>query len=212
MEKILILGNGGHARSLIDVIERQKKYRIAGLVVNEKNADCDEYPILGNDDDLKRLFDRGIGNAAVGVGYLGKSDIRQRLYEKLMDIGFNLPVICDPSAIMSSRVRIGEGSFIGKGAILNTCTSVGKMCIINTGSIIEHDCMIDDFSHIAVASVLCGGVSVGKASFIGANATIIQGRRVGSNCIIGAGTVIRNSVEDYGMRSNKVKWGGVERI
>lgn len=197
MEQVLVLGHGGHAASLVDILEREKKYKIAGYVVNERTASCSiEYPIIGTDDDLMNLFQRGIKNAVVGVGYLGKSDLREKLYEHLKKIGFCLPIIRDPSAIVSEHVEIGEGTAIGKGAIINTGAEIGKMCIINTGAIIEHDCIVKDFSHISVGTVLCGNVQVGKASFIGANATVIQGKVIDSKCIVGAGTVIRKDVKN----------------
>ena len=196
MEKILILGMGGHAKSLVDAIEREQKYEIAGYIVNDCNdTEADIlYPILGNDDDLPELFLQGIHNAAIGIGFLGRSNLRSVLYSRLKEIGYNLPVVCDPSAIIASDVPIGEGTFIGKGAILNTASRVGKMCIVNTGAIIEHDCQIDDFSHISVGTVLCGGVSIGTEVFVGANATVIQGRKVANGCIVGAGEVIKKNV------------------
>lgn len=195
MEKILILGNGGHAKSLIDTIERENKYEISGLIINENDVNVGEYKIIGNDDDLNNLFQSGIRNAAVGIGYMGKSDLREKIYARLKEIGYNLPAICDPSAMIANHVEIGEGSFIGKGAIINSYAAVGKMCIINSASVIEHDCRVDDFSHVSVAAVLCGGVHVGRASFIGANATVIQMKEIGKRCIIGAGAVIRNDVK-----------------
>ena len=192
MEQILILGSGGHTASLVDILERGDTYKIAGYVVNEQTASCSiEYPVIGTDDDLVDLYRSGIRNAAIGVGYLGKSDLREKLYERLKKIGFELPVICDPSAIVSDHVKIGEGTAIGKGAIINAGVEIGKMCIINTGAIIEHDCIVEDFSHISVGSVLCGNVQIGEAAFVGANATVIQGRRIGHHCIIGAGTTVR---------------------
>lgn len=196
MEKILILGMGGHAKSIVDAIEREQKYEIAGYVVNEYNGVVSDkkYPVLGNDNDLQNLYLQGIHSVAVGIGYLGKSDLRKNIYNKLKEIGYNLPVVCDPSAILASGVSVGEGTFIGKGAILNTDSQVGKMCIINTGTIVEHDCKVGDFSHVAVGTVLCGEVSVGKQAFIGANATVIQGRKVADGCIVGAGEVIRKNV------------------
>lgn len=196
MEKILILGTGGHAKSLVDAIEREQKYEIAGYVVNERSdIEADMlYPILGNDGDLPELFLQGIYNAAIGIGFLGRSNLRSVLYSRLKEIGYNLPVVCDPSAIIASDVLVGEGTFIGKGSILNTASRVGKMCIINTGAIVEHDCQIDDFSHISVGTVLCGGVSIGTEVFVGANATVIQGRKVANGCIVGAGEVIKKNV------------------
>ena len=114
--------------------------------------------------------------------------------KRLKEIGFNLPVICDPTAIVASDVTIGEGTFIGKGVILNSESKIGKTCIINTGAIVEHNCQVGDFAHVSVGTVLCGEVSVGRAAFIGANATVIQGRKVGDGCIVAAGEVIRKNV------------------
>lgn len=196
MEKILILGMGGHAKSIVDAIEREQKYEIAGYVVNEYSggASDNKYPVLGNDSDLQNLYLQGIHNVVVGIGYLGKSNLRKSIYNKLKEIGYNLPVVCDPSAILASSVSVGEGTFIGKGAILNTDSQVGKMCIINTGAIVEHDCKVGDFSHVSVGTVLCGEVTVGTQAFIGANATVIQGQKVADSCIVGAGEVIRKNV------------------
>lgn len=196
MEKILVLGMGGHAKSIVDAIERENKYEIAGYVVNECGniVEDEKYPILGNDNDLSELFLRGIHNAAIGIGFMGKSKLRNHLYKKLKDIGYSLPIVCDPTAIIASGISVGEGTFIGKRVVLNTDAQIGKMCIINTGAIVEHDCKVDDFSHVSVGTVLCGEVSIGAETFIGANATVIQGRKVADGCIVGAGEVIRKNV------------------
>ena len=76
------------------------------------------------------------------------------------------------------------------------------MCIVNTGAIVEHDSTIGEFSHVAVGSVVCGGVSVGERTLIGANATVIQEKKIGRCCIIGAGSIIRKSVEENNMVIN----------
>lgn len=205
MEKIIILGKGGHAESLVDIVERENKYEIAGYVLNDsrQQAEKEKYPVIGSDMDLEQIFKSGIRNAALGIGYLGKSDLREKLWSKLKKIGYSLPIICDPSVILAGNVQLGEGTMVGKGAIINANVSVGKACIINTGAIVEHDCIVADFSHISVGSVLCGGVQVGKASFVGANATVIQGKKIGSRCIIGAGTTVRKNIED-----NHIVWSG----
>lgn len=196
MEKIIILGKGGHAKSLADVIEKQGIYSIAGYVINEEGDHQleDEYPIIGKDNDLEMIYQSGIQYAAVGIGYLGKGNIRNILYKRLKEIGFFLPVICDPTAIIARNSIIGEGTFIGKGAIINSAAQIGKMCIINTGAIIEHDCEVKQYAHIAVGSILCGGVHVGSGTLIGANATVIQNRIIGDGCIVGAGEVIRKNI------------------
>lgn len=195
MKKIIIIGRGGHTKSLVDVIERQKVYEIAGYVVNDESESSEgDYPVLGSDDDLKKIFESGIHNAAIGIGFLGKSTVREKIYRVLKEIGYILPVISDPSAVISEKHMIGEGSFIGKGAIINADVKIGIGCIINTGAIVEHDSCVGDFSHIAVGSVLCGEVSVGCRTLIGANSTVIQGRCIGDACIVGAGETVRKNI------------------
>lgn len=195
MEDILLVGYGGHAKSVADCIERQHKYRVIGYTDVEQRSSVYQY--LGTDVVLKSCFEQGIKNAAVGVGYIGKSVSRTRLYEQLKDIGYKLPVIADPSAVISETVQIGEGTFIGKNAVVNVDVEIGKMCIVNNGAVIEHDCKVGDFSHIAVGAVVCGMARIGRQSFVGANATVIQGVDVGSCVTIGAGSVVLSDVEDH---------------
>ena len=198
MKKIIILGKGGHAQSIVDTIESLGIYEITGYVVNDdlNEAEENDYPVIGQDKDLENIYLRGIRFAAIGIGFLGKGMVRKKLYERLIEIGFSVPVICDPTAVVSKRAIVGEGTFIGKGTIINSGARIGKMCIINTGAIIEHDCRIDDFTHIAVGTVLCGNVHIGCETLIGANATVIQGRKIGSGCIVGAGEVVRKNIKN----------------
>ena len=194
MDPIIILGSGGHALSVADVIEREGKYKIAGFIAGPKGASAGtSYPILGQDDDLEDIYYQGITHAAIGIGYLGKGDLRNRLFTILKKIGYTLPVICDPSAIVSSSAVIEEGTFIGKGAIINTGSTIGRMAIINTGSIVEHECKIGEFSHISIGTVLCGNVTIGASSFVGANATVIQGIRLPDHTFIPAASLIKQS-------------------
>lgn len=189
MEDIILVGYGGHAGSVADCIERQHKYKITGYTDVEQRST--RYRYLGTDAVLKECFQKGIQNAAVGIGYLGKGTTRMQLYEELKQIGYTLPMIADPTAIISETVQIGEGVFIGKGAVVNTGTQIGKMAIINTKALVEHDCIVGEFAHVAVAAVLCGQVKVGEAAFIGANATILQCLDISANVIVPAGETIR---------------------
>lgn len=217
MEKIILLGAGGHARSIIDSIEQSNIYEVEGFVISDKSEkminDFPKYPILGTDKDLEYLFRSGIKNAFISIGYLGKGEIRNLLFHTLSEIGFHIPVIVDKTAILAGDISIGKGTFIGKGAIVNSNVRIGEMCIINTGAIVEHDCIVSDFSHISVGAVLCGGVSVGTKSFIGADTVIIQGCTIGEKCIVGAGTTIVKNVEDNTMIYDKIvknRGGGVK--
>lgn len=189
MEDIILVGYGGHAKSVADCIERKKEYSIIGYT--EPAEVESRYPYLGTDEVLKHYYSKGIRNVAICQGYLGHGELRQKLYKFVKDIGYTLPVITDPSSIISSTAVIGEGTFIGKGAIVNAEARIGKMAIINTMSLVEHECVVGDFSHVAVSAVLCGQVEVGEAAFIGANSTVIQCRKIESGKIVPSGVTIR---------------------
>lgn len=194
MEKIVIIGYGGHAKSVIDSIVADGVYEIIGYTdVEDRNAK--DMPYLGTDDALKKIYDSGVCYAAFGIGYMGRSWTRFKVYHQVKEIGFHLPVISDPSAIIANSARIGEGTFVGKRAVINADASIGKMCIVNTGSIIEHGNIIKDYSHIAVGAVLCGDVVVGEHCLIGANSTILQGLSIGNDSIIGCGSIVLKDVE-----------------
>ncbi len=195
MERIVLIGGGGHAHSIMDTLIRCGQYEIAGYTERCGEKSMGTLRMIGTDDDLERIYSSGIQNAAVAIGYLGKGDIRERIYIRLKQIGYRMPVIIDTSAVISDSVSIGEGTYVGKRAVVNANTQVGKMCIVNTGTIVEHDTDIGSFSHLAPGSVLCGGVRLGKGVLVGANATVIQGVSIGDGAVAGAGTTVRHDIE-----------------
>lgn len=198
MERIVLLGYGGHAKSVVDSILSQGLYELAGYT-DQEDKHSKELAYLGTDKNLPDIFASGVTHAVIGIGFMGKSLIRDRLYETAKGIGFEFPRIIDPTAAVAVDAMIGEGTFIGKKAVVNAGAIIGKLCIVNTGSIIEHDNRIGSFSHIAVGATLCGDVTVGEHCLVGANATVIQGVRVGDNATIGAGSVVLHDIGNHEM-------------
>lgn len=191
--KLVIIGYGGHAKSVIDSILSPGQYEIIGYTdVEDKGSEIVKY--LGTDDELRGIFDTGVSLAFFGLGYMGRICVRSYIYEILKSIGYSFPIIIDPSAIVARDAIIGEGTFIGKRAVVNAGSIIGKNCIINTGSIIEHENSIGDYTHVAVGATLCGNITVGSQCLIGANATVLQGLSIGNNAIIGAGSVVLSNV------------------
>lgn len=196
MEDIILLGFGGHAKSVIDTIEKQNKYQIVGFTDKSRDKVYKKYQTIGTDDDLEKIFQKGVKNAFITIGYLGDSAIRKQLFYRLKEIGYHIPVIVDDTAVIATDARIGEGTYVGKNAVINSDASVGKMCIVNTGAIVEHDCVVGDFSHVAVGAVVCGMSKVGAETLIGANATVIQCMDVGNQSKVGAGAIVLKQVPD----------------
>ena len=194
MEDIVIIGFGGHAKSIADAIECGKQYHIVGYTDMQDNH-C-KYPYLGTDDALTDIYAGGTHKAVLGVGFLGGSTLRDKLVASAKEIGFEFPAVVDPSAIITQDAEIGQGTFVGKGAILNAEAKVGDFCIINTGAILEHECVVGDFSHVSVGSNLCGQVTVGTHSMVGSGATVVQCKHIGDYVVVGAGAVVTTDLQD----------------
>jgi sugar O-acyltransferase (sialic acid O-acetyltransferase NeuD family) len=197
MEKIILLGGGGHCKSVIDTIQDSKLYEIAGIIDLKQNVgkDVNGVRILDSDDNLIKYKDIGIDKVFITIGSIGDISLRLRLYDLAQKIGFKMPTIIDNTAIVAKNVKVEKGTFIGKGVIININSTIGSSCIINSGSIIEHDCIINDFVHVASGATLCGGVTIGKNTHIGANSTVIQYKNIGENVMIGAGSVVIKDIE-----------------
>jgi len=172
MEEIILIGGGGHCKSVIDVIEQENKFIIAGII-DKKELIGEEilgYKIIGCDDDLEELF-KSYKNAIVTVGQIQTPSIRIKLFNKLQTIGYNLPTIISPLAYVSKYALIGEGTVIMHQVLVNASAKIEKNCILNTKSLIEHDCLIESNCHISTASVVNGGTVIKEGTFFGSNAT-----------------------------------------
>jgi len=197
MDEIILIGAGGHARSCIDVIEHEDRFRIAGLV-EKKNSLSEEnfgYPVIGTDDDLKSLRHK-YQYAHITVGQIKNPDTRIHLYNILLSNGYKLPLIISPSAYVSRHTEIGVGTIVMHGAVISAGAGIGSNCIINNQALVEHDAVIEGHCHIATGAIINGEVIVGERSFIGSGAVIIQAVRIGNNCVIGAGCVIKKDLPD----------------
>ena len=198
MEKIIIIGAGGHAQTVVDTIERGHCFEIAGFLAEGRVGErvYKNYTILGADNIAKTIFSMGISKACMAIGFMGKSSIREKLCCQYKKMGFDFPAIIDPSAIVASDVMIGEGTYIGRCVVVNANSSIGDFCILNTGCIVEHECKVGKYSHVSIGAVICGQSVIGERTFIGANATVIQCLTIGNDCIVGAGTVVIRNIEE----------------
>lgn len=190
-----MIGGGGHCKSVLDSVLSLGIYKDIGIISKEKDARLG-IPVVGSDEDLVSMFNHGWTDAFIAVGSVGNTTIRRRLYELIKGIGFTIPSIVDNTAAIAKGSQIGEGSFIGKKAVINTEAILGCCSIINTGAIVEHECNVGDFSHISPGAVLCGQVRIGHDTHIGAGAVVRQLISVGNNVLIGAGSVVLKDISD----------------
>lgn len=193
---LVMIGGGGHCRSVLDALLGMGEYRNVvitdnSLPIGSKVKGC---KVVGNDEMLASLYLDGYRNAFICVGSIKDTSIRRRIKNYAEKIGFSFVNIIDGSVSLADDIEIGEGVFVGKHAIVNSGCIIQDYSIINSGAIIEHDCKVGEFSHISVGTVVCGGCQIANDVFVGANSTLIQEIKIGSNSVIGAGSVVLKDV------------------
>ena len=189
--EILIFGCGGHARSIIDLIESTNKFKIIGLVgkKNDLGKEILGYPVLAWEDDLEKIKIKS-KNAVIAVGQIKSMQTRQKIFKFLKSNNFYLPRIISKYSYLSEYGKIGDGTTIGHYAVVNAGAEVGECCIINSKSCIEHDVKIGKFCHISTGALINGNVKIGNNCFIGSGTIIREGLTIPNDTIIGAGKCV----------------------
>lgn len=190
---MILYGASGHGKVVIDILE----------ALNIKlDFVVDDNPCLT--DLLGYEVKRNTGHYDEAIVTIGANEIRKRITE-LVQVSRYLTAI-HPSAIVSPKAFIHEGTVVMQGAIIQSCATIGKHCIINTGSTVDHECNISDFVHISPQATLSGNVTVGEGTWIGAGAVVKQGVTIGSWSVIGAGSVVVDDIpSDVVAFGNKCK-------
>ena len=204
--EIILIGGGGHCKSCIDVIEHENNYAIAGIIdVKEKVGQTVlGYPIIGSDNDIDGIAKK-YDNFIITVGQLKSSALRVKLFDKIKSLNKNLPVIISPNAYVSKHTKVGAGTIIMNGAILNAASSVGENCIINTKALIEHDAFIGDHCHISTSATINGECKVGSNVFVGSKSVLVQEVIIEENTFIGAGAVVIKNLSSGAYFGNPAK-------
>jgi len=192
MKNIILIGGGGHCKSVIDVIEQEGRFQIAGIVDKPEllGSSVLGYSTIGNDSDLPILAKK-YKYALVTTGQIKSSSLRIRLFNLAIEAGFTLPNVISPLAYVSNHAKLHEGAIIMHNAVVNASASIGKNCIINSKALIEHDSTVEDFCHIATNAVINGGVIVRQGSFIGSGAITKQYAEIKKDSFIKAGSLVK---------------------
>lgn len=190
--EILLIGGGGHCKSVIDVIEAEGTYTIAGIIDQKIliGSQVLGYEIIGCDDDLPYLVSR-YTNAVITVGQVRSAEVRKKLFALLDSFGYLLPTIVSPRAYVSKHAALGRGNVVLHDALINAQAQIGDNCIINSKALIEHDCHIGSHCHISTGAVLNGATRIGSCTFVGSNAVSKEGVIVPENSFIKAGSTIK---------------------
>ncbi|HMM07361.1 MAG TPA: acetyltransferase [Clostridiales bacterium] len=188
-KNVIILGAGGHARVIADIIIKSGE-TLLGFLDDGIEGEVMGLPILGKISDLENYEDASF---VIGIGN-GKT--REQIAEKH---SVNWYTAIHPNAVIGCDVTIDEGTVVMAGAVINTGACIGRHCIINTSAVVEHDNIIEGFTHISVGAKLAGMVHIGKRVWVGIGAIVNHNLSICDNCIIGAGAVVIKNVMNPGV-------------
>ncbi len=188
MKKFVIIGSGNHARVIASELLKKKKF--LGFVDNKKTKISEQFKkyYLGNIEFFK-LKKSSQYQVIIGIG---RGDLRSKIVKKInrKKIKINWGIFISDKALVMPNVKIGEGSVVLKGCIINNNCELGKHCHLNTRTILDHDNILSDYTGTGPGVITGGNVKVGFESFIGIGSIIKNNIKIDTQTVIGSGSVV----------------------
>lgn len=196
--QLIMVGGGGHCRSLIEVAE-SAGYAVLGVLDLPENVGKEflSTQVIGTDDDIPAYVDQA--EFVIAVGSIKDPSTRIRLFEQVKAAGGKLATVVASTARVSKYATLGEGTVVMHHALVNAGAKVGSNVILNSFSDIEHDSVIGDHCHVSTGAIVNGGCRVGSACFVGSGAVLVQGINVGEGIVIGAGSLVVGNISTKGV-------------
>jgi sugar O-acyltransferase (sialic acid O-acetyltransferase NeuD family) len=208
-EKLIIIGASGHAKVIIDIVEKQDKFELLGLIESNPNLEKKVlgYGILGDESILSEtMYSYVYLFIAIGDNW-----VRHLVKERISALHPTLKfaTLIHPTAQIAKGVKIGEGVCIMAGAIVNSDSIIDNFTIINTKASMDHDGYLGAFASLAPNATTGGNVSIGDFTSVGISATIKHGVQIGKHGVIGGGALVLNNFEDnqviYGVPAKAIR-------
>jgi sugar O-acyltransferase (sialic acid O-acetyltransferase NeuD family) len=199
MDHIVIIGSSGHARVIIDIVEQEGRFTIAGLVDRFRTVGDQTlgYPILGREEDLPALTARlRLAGAIVAIG---DNFVRSRVATRVRELCPDLPFVraTHPKATIGRNVSVGEGAVMMAGATVSPCCTIDRFCILSSNASLDHDSVMEEFSSLAPGATTGGHCRIGRYAAVSIGAVLIHGIGIGEHAVIGAGSIVLTPVESY---------------
>jgi len=198
MKNIILIGGGNQAHYTIDIIEKEQKYNIVGIVdsIHEVGSKRFGYEILGRQEDIVEIINRY--EIQGGLITIGDNWIRHIVSNQILNSvpDFKFINAIHPSVIIGNSVKLGIGITAMAGVVFNPKSEIGNFTFFATGAQVEHDCIISDFASISAGSITGGYVKLGKYSAITLGVTVFDRVEIGENTVVGAGSLVTKSLPD----------------
>lgn len=196
--QLIMVGGGGHCRSLIEVAE-SAGYSVLGVLDLPDNVGKEflSTRVIGTDDDIPAYVDKAL--FVIAVGSIKDPSTRIRLFERVKAAGGKLATVVASTARVSEYATLGEGTVVMHHALVNAGAKVGSNVILNSFADIEHDSVIGNHCHVSTGAIVNGGCRVGDACFVGSGAVLVQGITIGDGFVIGAGSLVVGNISTKGV-------------
>lgn len=200
MKPLILLGGGGHCKSVIEAAE-SAGYQILGVLdmPEEVGKEILSTKVIGTDDDIPSYVDKA--EFVITVGFIKNPATRIKLYNRVKEAGGKLAIIIASTAYVSKYAEVGEGTVVLHQAFVNAGAKVGKNVILNTFCNVEHDAVIGDHCHVSTGAIVNGDCMVGKKSFLGSQSVLFNGISIGDEIIVGASSLVTKSISVKGIYS-----------
>lgn len=198
MKPVILIGGGGHCKSVIEAAI-SAGVEIQGILdsADKVGSKVLNYTVIGTDEDIHKYSDSAL--FVITIGQIESSVIRRKIVKKVKDAKGHFSTIIASTAKVSRYAKIGEGSVVLHGAMVNANVIIGEHCILNTLSNVEHDVRIGNFTHISVGVMVCGNCEVGNDVFIGSQSALRNGVSITNEVIIGIGGIVHKSIRVKGI-------------
>ena len=211
MKNIVIIGGGNQAHYTIDIIEKEGKYNVVGIIdsIHEVGSDRFGYKILGRQENIAEIIKQH--QIQGGLITIGDNWIRHIVSNQILNLVPNFEFVnaIHPSVIIGNNVKLGGGITAMAGVIFNPKSEIGNFTFFATGAQIEHDCVISDFASVSAGSVTGGYVKLGKFSALTLGVTVLDRLEIGENTVVGAGSLVLKSLPSdvlaYGNPANVIR-------
>lgn len=193
---LALVGAGGHARVVVDMVERAGQYEIVGVFDDDPAKHGQAlagHPIVGGVEALLATARAGSTTAVVAIG---DNRARHAVTRRLAGASIALATVIHPAAVVARDVVLGAGTVVMALGVINPGTVVAPGVVVNTSASVDHDCVLGDCAFVGPGARVSGGVRIGSLSLLGTGASVVPGRTIGRNVRVGAGAVVVDDVPD----------------
>lgn len=193
--RLLVVGAGGHGRSVAEAAELTSQFQVVGFL--DDSLTTGELVlgvhVLGPVASMAQH--RAAANQAIVA--IGDNAVREKLMQQLAAAGFEWATVVHPRAIVSPSAVLGAGSAVMAGAIVGTEARLGVGAIVNCGAVVDHHATVEDFGHLGVNASMAGGTVLGRGAWMQAGAALGYGMKVPAGVTLAPGEAVDDKTNKY---------------